>query len=170
MSERQESFLRKQAWDYFAAHASQRMAIFNFYIVISSVTTTTYFATFKTDSNLQSARWVLALLLCFFSFIFWKLDGRNKTLIKNAEAALRYFEQNEAGDVVTKVFTNEEAETDKKWECVQGWRWLCIWRWHLSYSHCFNSVFIIFALVGLGGLIAATGVVQKLYWWVRATL
>jgi len=111
---------------------------------------------------------MLALLLCLFSFIFWKLDGRNRALIKNAEAALRYFEQNEAGDIVTKVFTNEEIETDKKWECVKGWRWFCVWRWHFSYSHCFNTVFIIFALIGLGGVIQATGLVHEIDKWVRA--
>lgn len=90
-----EIFLRKLAWDYFAAHASQRMSIFNFYIILSSLTATTYFASFKPDSNLQPARWLLASSLCFFAFIFWKLDGRNKELIKNAEAALRYFEAKE---------------------------------------------------------------------------
>jgi len=31
-----ETFLRKQAWDYFVIHASQRMTIFNFYIALSS--------------------------------------------------------------------------------------------------------------------------------------
>lgn len=170
MAGEQEGFLRKQAWDYFAAHASQRMTIFNFYIVLSSVTATTYFASFKGDSNLQSARWGLALSLCFFAFIFWKLDGRNKALIKNAEAALRHFEQNEPGDVVTKVFTNEKIETDKRWESVRGWRWLCFWCWHLSYSDCFNSVFVAFFLLGLGGLVQATGLTRAIWRFVRATL
>jgi hypothetical protein len=165
MGDKQESFLRKQAWDYFATHASQRMTIFNFYIVLSSVTTTTYFATFKSDSNLQSARWILAFLLCIFAFIFWKLDARNKTLIKNAEAALRYFEQGETGDVITKVFTNEEIETDKRRKRIKGWRRLAVWRWHLSYSDCFNTVFAIFALIGLGGLIQATGWLYPVYRW-----
>jgi hypothetical protein len=157
MSE-QENFLRKQAWDYFAAHASQRMAIFNFYIVLSSVTATTYFASFKPDSNLQSAQWALALLLFIFAFIFWKLDERNKTLIKNAEAALRYFEENDPGDIVTKVFTNEKIETDKRRKCTRGWRSFCIWRLHLSYS-----VFAAFALIGFSGMVSAVGLFHSIH-------
>ena len=51
-----DDFLRKQAWDYFVLHAGQRLTVFNFYIVISSVTATAYFSSFKIDSNLQHAR------------------------------------------------------------------------------------------------------------------
>ena len=146
-------FLRKQAWDYFVTHASQRMTIFNFYIVLSSVTVTSYFASFKNDSNLESARWILALLLCLFAFIFWKLDERNKTLIKNAERALKYFEDGDSSDVVTKVFTQEEADTNQKRARAKGFGRLFFWRLHLSYSDCFNFVYAVFAIIGLGGLV-----------------
>ena len=40
MKEKEDSYLRKQAWDYFNVHASQRLAIFNFYVVLSSLTMT----------------------------------------------------------------------------------------------------------------------------------
>lgn len=146
-----DSFLRKQAWDYFALHASQRMTIFNFYIVLSSVTTTSYAASFKTDSNLQPARVILAALLCLFAVIFWKLDSRNKALIKNAEEVLKYFESAEEGNTVAKVFTREELKTSAKQ--LRGWRMLLFWRWHMSYSDCFNAVFSIFFAVGLFGVI-----------------
>ncbi len=144
-------FLRKQAWDYFATHASQRMTIFNFYIALSSVVATGYFSSFKADSNLQSARWVLAVLLCVFAFIFWRLDGRNKFLIKNAEEALKHFEQNEPGDPVTKVFTHEVAKTN-----AMRRQWHGLGRFlHLSYSGCFNFVYVAFALVGTYGTLRA---------------
>lgn len=149
--EQEGKFLRKQAWDYFAIHASQRMSIFNFYIVISSAVVAGYFASFKSDSNLQSARWCLAALLCFLAFIFWKLDGRNKILIKNAERALKYFEQAGAGDAVAKLFTVEEAETKERRARDKGVRKLLVWRRHLSYSDCFNSVFFVFFLIGIVG-------------------
>jgi hypothetical protein len=152
MSERQESFLRKQAWDYFSVHASQRMAIFNFYIVLSSVTATSYFAAFKSDSNLQTTRPMLAGLLCFFAFIFWKLDSRNKLLIKNAERALRHFEAMEKGEEDTKVFTREQSETKTK--RPKGWRFLLPWNHHFSYSNCFNMVFLLFFTIGVLGLIS----------------
>jgi len=151
MREEEHSQLRKQAWDYFTVHASQRMTIFNFYIVLSSVVATSFFASFKSDSNLQSARPILAALLCFFAFIFWKLDQRNKVLIKNAERALKFFEQRDPVDSIAKVFTQEEIET--KANAVTGWRWILCWRWNLSYSSCFNLVFVCFFLVGFIGIV-----------------
>src|SRR5437660_1215676 len=108
MDETQESFLRKQAWDYFSLHASQRITIFNFYIVLSSLTITSYFASFKGEWSLPAARPVLSAMLCLFAFIFWKLDQRNKLLIKNAEEALRHFERNTAAPDVAKVFIQEQ--------------------------------------------------------------
>jgi hypothetical protein len=153
VKEKEESFLRKQAWDYFTTHASQRMTIFNFYVVLSSLTMTSFFASFKSDSNLQSARPVLASLLCLFAFIFWKLDERNKLLIKNSERALKYFERADPSDDVAKVFTQEERETETK--KLSGWRRLMVWRWHLSYSKCFNLIFVLFFLVGLVGLVSS---------------
>ncbi len=143
-----ENFLRKQAWDYFQLHANQRLAVFNFYIVISSVTATAYFSSFKSDSNLQHARSVLAALLCVFAFLFWKLDQRTKTLVKNAERALKFYENREEIESVAKVFTQEELDNS----CAQHgiWRFLP-WRLRLSYSDCFNFVFLIFFLLGLSG-------------------
>ena len=150
MKEKEDSYLRKQAWDYFNVHASQRLAIFNFYVVLSSLTMTSYFASFKSDSNLQSARPVLAALLCLFAFIFWKLDDRNKFLIKNSERALKYFESTDLADEIAKVFTQEDKDTKAK--RLTGWQWIMFWRVHLSYSNCFNVIFLLFFLVGVIGL------------------
>lgn len=116
------ALLQRQAWDYFNSHASQRLTIFNFYIALSSFTATGYFASFKSDSNLQSARWLIALLLCFFAFVFWKLDQRVKVLIKNAERALKYFEETHPDEMRAKVFTQEEAETQVHRQSAKGWR------------------------------------------------
>lgn len=147
-----ETFLRKQAWDYFATHASQRMSIFNFYIALSSVTATTYAAAWRSESNLESARGLLAFLLCLFAFVFWKLDQRNKALIKNAERALKYFEHSDPDDAIAKVFAQEERETDARRAEIVGWRRLQVWNWSMSYSHCFNFVYAIFFAIGGVGL------------------
>jgi hypothetical protein len=155
MANENQPFLRKQAWDYFSTHASQRMTIFNFYIVLSSLTATSYFASFKSDSNLGPARPALGMLLCLFAFIFWKLDQRNKFLIKNAEQALRHFENSDSSEDVTKVFTYEEMKTNTKQ--VKGFGKLLFWRLHLSYSDCFNLVFLVFFGVGFVGT-ASSGV------------
>jgi hypothetical protein len=151
MKDLENSPLRKQAWDYFNTHASQRMTVFNFYIILSSLVATSYFASFKNDSNLLTARPLLAALLCMFAFIFWKLDQRNKLLIKNAERALKFFERSDPIDSVAKVFTQEEIETDSK--KTKGWRRIFFWRWQLSYSDCFNCVFFLFFALGFVGLV-----------------
>lgn len=153
MKDKEQSFLQKQAWDYFSTHASQRMTSFNFYIILSSLTATSYFASFKADSNLQSARPLLAGLLCLFAFIFWKLDLRNRFLIKNAEKALKYFEGTQPLDDVAKVFTQEERETGSKRS--KGWRRILFWRQHFSYSDCFNLVFLIFFVIGFIGIVSS---------------
>jgi hypothetical protein len=147
----EESYLRKQAWDYFQLHASQRMTIFNFYLISSSLIATSYFASFKVDSNLQGARPLLSVLLCVIAFVFWKLDQRTKFLIKNAENALRYFEGLDAADKTTKVFTNEEEHRTVR--RARGWRRVFHLSYSLSYSECFNSVFLTFFLLGVGSLL-----------------
>jgi hypothetical protein len=147
MDDTGSSFLRKQAWDYFSTHAAQRIATFNFYIILSSLVTTTYFASFKDGIDVAPVRPALGGLLCLFAFIFWKLDQRNRALIKNAERALRHFEAMEDHKPVAKVFTQEEIETQSR--LLTGCRRLLFWRAHLSYSDCFNSVFAAFFLVGL---------------------
>jgi len=147
----EESYLRKQAWDYFQLHASQRMTIFNFYLISSSLIATCYFASFKVDSNLQGARPILSVLLCMIAFVFWKLDQRTKFFIKNAENTLKYFERLEAADKATKVFTNEEEYTTAK--RPRGWRRILFLFYHLSYSDCFNLVFLTFFVIGAVSLL-----------------
>src|ERR1051325_4877182 len=83
---------RQQAWDYFAIHASQRLTTFNFYLVIATLLTTGILASFQKQYEIRFAGIVLGLLLLIFSFVFWKLDQRNKHLIRHAERALRAFE------------------------------------------------------------------------------
>jgi hypothetical protein len=156
-TETYEPFLQKQAWEYFNAHATQRMTVFNFYIVLSTATAAAYAASFGKDSDLASVRWIIALLLCFFAFVFWKLDQRVKILIKNAERVLKHFETTQARDIRAKVFTQEEAETHLHRGSIKGWRKIQFWRIPLSYSDCFNLVYVAFFTLGAGAI------VQKLY-------
>lgn len=149
------NFLQKQAWDYFQLHAAQRLTTFNFYIVISSVIITALFSTFQKDYQFYGVGVILGLLLIFISFIFWKLDGRNKELIKMAEVALRFFEadikiQDSVNELhIAKIFSRENYETNKKRS--KNKKYIC-WANHFSYSDCFNLVFSCFTLVGILGI------------------
>lgn len=147
---------RQYVWNYFQLHASQRLITFNFYIVISTAIAAGYIVALGVNSIP-----VLAILLGFtitlLSFIFWKLDVRNKLLIKNAEEALRYLEaltykpgdKNESN--VLKIFTYEEEQTNKMKTSRSFWPW----KNHYSYSKCFNIVFAVFGILGLIGTVYA---------------
>jgi hypothetical protein len=148
----EDSYLRKQAWDYFSVHAAQRLTIFNFYIGLSSATATGYFASLKSDSNLGPMRTLLALLLCFFAFVFWKLDERTKALIGIAEDSLKYFERSQAHHIHAKVFTHEETTAAAQRRSLKGWRATMFWRWPLSYTKCFHLVYLSFFLMGVAAL------------------
>jgi hypothetical protein len=115
-----EEELRKQAWDFFQMQAGQRLTTINFYVAISSLLSTGLAASFKADIDLPHLGIAFGLLLILFSFIFWKLDRRNRDLIQGAEASLIFFEsksslENKEGvPHVAKRFTREEFDTNRK--------------------------------------------------------
>ena len=145
--------LRKQAWDFFQMQAGQRLTTFNYYVVISSVLCTGLASSFKADSNNQYLGISFGFLLVLFSFIFWKLDHRNRDLIEGAEEALKFFEaasdlQDSGGTPhVAKRFLREDFETTRKRK-PRKWRF---WLNYYSYSECFGFVFTVFSIVGLAG-------------------
>jgi hypothetical protein len=147
--------LRKQAWDYFQMHSAQRLTTFNFYIVVSSVIATALFSSLQKDYRTPRLGVTLGSLLDVLSFVFWKLDVRNRDLIKRAESALRYFEA--TGDAseepphMAQIFLREDYDTGR----MREKRSLLFWRNHYSYSDCFNLVFVAFALAGtIGALVS----------------
>ncbi len=149
--------LRKQAWDFFQMQASQRLTTFNFYIAISSLLSTGLAASFKTDINIPYLGVPFGLLLVLFSLIFWKLDQRNRDLIKGAEETLKFFESKATleDDVdvphVAKRFMREEFDTQRKKD-QRSW---FFWRNQYSYSECFKAVLILFGAVGFVGTICS---------------
>jgi hypothetical protein len=154
----ENSTLYKQAWDYFQLHSSQRLTTFNFYLVISSVVTAGLVSTLQKNFAFPQAGVLLGSLLSFFSFVFWVLDRRNGQLIKNAEAALRFFEgqyepENQSGDEphVTKIFTRDEFSTAKNRRSKS----ILFWKNHYSYSDCFTLVFLSFGIIGIVGAVGA---------------
>jgi hypothetical protein len=81
--------LRQYIWNYFQVHASQRLTTFNFYILISTVISTGFLIVI---ANMPIFALVLSIMLISLSFVFWKLDIRNKQLIRTAESGLKYLE------------------------------------------------------------------------------
>ena len=87
----EHEYLRQYIWNYFQVHASQRLTTFHFYILISTVITTGFLIVI---TNTPILALILSIMLILLSSIFWKLDTRNKQLIRNAEAGLKHLESN----------------------------------------------------------------------------
>lgn len=148
------------AWDYFQYHSRQRLTTFNFYIIICSIVATGYMTALK-ETRTAPLGFIFGLLISFLSFIFWKLDLRNKQMIKNVEEALKHlesetpFQDSSESPHVLKIFLYEEAKTNIAEKRRSFWPWNTPY----SYSRCFNLVFFVF---GALGMLAAIYVVIKL--------
>jgi hypothetical protein len=162
---KQDDDLRKQAWQYFHMHAAQRLTTFNYYVVMSSVITTGIFAASLKDYPIVGGTLLLGIVLILLSITFWKLDKRNRELIKNAEAALKFFEScselEDAGGEPhpAKLFSREERVTASKRANLSFFTL----RRHFTYADCFRLVFLIFGLCGLAGMVF--GVVRLVALW-----
>nr|VFJ44609.1 MAG: hypothetical protein BECKFW1821A_GA0114235_100742 [Candidatus Kentron sp. FW]VFJ54227.1 MAG: hypothetical protein BECKFW1821B_GA0114236_101733 [Candidatus Kentron sp. FW] len=138
--------LREYAWKYFSFHAEQRLKTFHFFVILSAVLTGAIF-TLITETGDTGYVAPLAYLLTIFSFVFWKLDIRNKELIKHGENVLKNLE-------ALLMFVYEEWKINEKSKFPK----MSLFSTHMSYSDCFNMVFCVF---GVGGFILGTIFVLK---------
>jgi hypothetical protein len=138
---------RDYAWEYFKVHAQQRMSLFNFFVVFSSLATTCMVGTFQEKIHAHGVGIVLGILLIAISHVSWKLDERVRFFIRHSESALKWIEatynlqDGQDGPHVLKLFTREESLTESGQP--------------LTYSRCFKVAFFIFALIGLIGAIVS---------------
>jgi hypothetical protein len=142
--------LEERAWASFALHAGQRLTTFNFFIVLSSLLVGAMVTTFQKDFRVPYLGVVVGLLLALLSFIFWKIDVRNKHLIKLSEKAIIHFEElapkpDGANYHPAAYFLREAYETDER-KAVSG-------LWHFSYSKAFAAVYILVACTGIAGAV-----------------
>ncbi len=130
---------RDYAWKYFNLHAEQRLKTFHFYIIIITL----LFGAIFTLAKIKLNSYILPMggLITFFSFIFWKLDERNKELIHNAESCLKKLEKKSQ----IKLFNNDENQTSIKRNMTQNF-----FIKHFTFSESFQFVFFT---LGLGGII-----------------
>lgn len=138
------------AWKYFSLHADQRIKTFNFFVVLSTLITSAIVASYKTTS-IHNYSGYLGFVLLTISFVFWRLDLRNKMLIKIGEEALKDFEKQLIEVVegkepnVRQLFLREEWLTKQLRAPTEKRSFMQI----ISYSDCFNILFFLF---GAGGL------------------
>jgi len=138
---------REYAWEYFKVHAQQRMSLFNFFVVFSSLATTCLVATFQEKASAHTIGIGIGMLLMAISIIFWRIDKRVRFLIKHAENVLKWvegtytFDDGEDSPHVLKLFMCEERQTARERPA--------------TYSKCFEMAFLVFGLVGLSGTITS---------------
>jgi hypothetical protein len=149
-----QNALREYAWKYFSLHAEQRLKTFHFFVILSTVLTGAILTLAK-DTVYVGYASPLAYLLAVFSFVFWKLDVRNKELIKHGENALKNLEDQlniqATGQQPEPVllFSHEEWSTNSKLRFPQ----VPLMSAHMSFSDCFNVIFSVF---GIGGFVLGT--------------
>ena len=143
------------AWNYFQMHATQRISVFNFFVVLAALMTSGLVTTFGLNLQAHLLGIAIGVLLMMISFVFWKLDQRTRFLIKNSENALKIIEETfpvpHCQDTPHEVqlFKLEEYKTDKIKTTRPGW----FWRRQLSYSESLNLVYLLFGSFGFIGVI-----------------
>ena len=151
---------RDYAWRYFELHTEQRLKAFQFFITLSTAIVGGSLLLVRYG---QGHKWmaVLGFLLAFFSFVFWKLDVRTGTLVKNGEEALKFLDAKHQLPTIDGAphplamfarddhFTSRAKKRAKKFHLFSG---------HFSYHRCFKYVFVMFAFLGYVFVIAVLSV------------
>jgi hypothetical protein len=138
---------RDHAWDYFALHADQRLKTFHFYILLETGLVAAMLVAARAGTSNAWIYGVIGIFMVLLSFVFWKLDQRTKGMIKVAEEALKEFEAQ-----LIQALDNEwirkyaPFSNDAQAIGLVSKSPLAV----LSYSKCFGTVFIAFAVLGVG--------------------
>lgn len=140
---------RNYAWEYFKFHADQRMKTFNFFLIAEGLFAGAIATLIKTNGAPTIVK-ALSVVFCLLSIIFWKIDQRNKRLVKNGEEAVKYLDDlydlpnNGKEPHVLKIFTRDDFHTDKAKQIGRPFI-----EAHYSYTWCLSCVFAIFLILGI---------------------
>lgn len=138
MSYEKEAF--EHLWKYFSLHADQRMKTVNFFIVISGVLIAAIVRAYTSGNK----NWYVggcSLLVTFLSYLFYRIDCRNKELIKHSEAALIEWEKQcltSKQMTKCKLFSLEKVSTEKS----------KVNDLYMTYSRALNTLFLVVGLAG----------------------
>ena len=136
---------RDYAWKYFQFHAEQRLKTFNFYLIIATVLSGGLFS-ILTNDTFPYKQWcsLLGFLLFFISFIFWRLERRNRQLVDNGEMALKHLDSQ--WNLSDEHKSLEIFERDN--EAMEYIHFIPKVGIRLRYSICFNLVYFTFGIFG----------------------
>jgi hypothetical protein len=146
-----EKEARNYAWEHFKLHAAQRFTTFNYFIVLAVLMTTALGTALNKDFHYPELACYLSILLVVTAFVFWKLDQRGRQLLEVSKNALKHLE----GSLEPRepeywaLFQNEIKLTEARRKDAKLWQ---PHRWHLTYLHCFGTLYVLFAALGGLGL------------------
>lgn len=106
----EEKYALDMAYDYFKLLAQQRVAHFNLFIVFIGVITTILVSLMHTDTKGNIIACTLSFIQIFLCFIFYKIDIRNKYLIKHTENVIKNIERSYE-NTNNQIFLSEERLT-----------------------------------------------------------
>jgi len=143
-------------WKYFQQHAQQRIAYFNFFVVFSVLVTSCLMTTFQEKFEIHYVGIFLGVCQIIISYVFWKIDERNKFLTKHGENLIQKIEnkyilaENDLEKEELSLFSTEEKHTCNIRSAQKGKGFL---KKQISHSTSFRIIFIFFFLIGLFGMI-----------------
>lgn len=127
----------EHAWKYFELHAQQRMTVFNFFLAIAGLVAAGVGVALQQGGKFSQLVSLLGCFLILVSFIFWKLDQRVSTMIKQAESALCHLE-NVGLSTEASIFSKELL-------VVKGKGISAVW----TYGRCFRLSFLLVGIIGV---------------------
>lgn len=154
MSDQDTSITTKEwldlAWKYFLQHAQQRLQYFNYFVIFSTIITTGIVTTFQYNFQAHYLGIGLGIIQTFLSYMFWKIDIRNKFLTQHAEQIIKKIEEDCCSTDGYKLFTQEDSKTalqtstDKK---------SLFFKRQISHSKSYGLIYNAFFIVGIVGII-----------------
>lgn len=89
---------RQYAWEWFQYHAEQRQTVFRFFLTIVAILAAGYATAWSADRLNWAAMVSILLIIC--PILFWRLDERNRNLVKISERYLSVEENRLLGSLL----------------------------------------------------------------------
>ena len=105
------------AWGYFQQHAQQRITLFNFFVIFSTVMTTGYISSINGSYPIMGV--VVSILEILLAILFLKIEQRNKFLIYHVKEIIigierAHFPNGTAAEKDFSIFHSEKQKSEKE--------------------------------------------------------
>ena len=131
-------------YGYFELHSRQRLSCFNYFIAISSIILGAYGNILLKNGGAFYFELLFAILLFSISFVFLRIDLRNKHLIKHSENVIIKYEDILVNENL-KLFKNEEIYSS---DIKSNLNYLN--RHMYSHSQLYKTIYLIYKIIAIG--------------------